>query len=124
MSKPAGSSTRRVLGYVGLGLAVLGAYSVVAGLPWPIRFPLVVVAVLYGPGVPLVLWLSRLPAMKSVVAGIGLDVSLLLLAGELMVMVRVWQPDYAVTALLVLSAIVSAWLLTEPPIPQNGGRHV
>lgn len=124
LSRRAGSSTRRALGYVGLSLTVLAADTIVAGLPWQIRFPLVVIAVLYGPGVPLMIWLSQLPAIKSVTAGIGLDVSLLLLAGELMVMAHVWQPDYVVSALLASSAVVSAFLLTEPPTKQYRGRHV
>ena len=111
VSEPAPSGARRAFGYAGLGLAVLAAVAIVAGLPWQIRLPIVVIAVLFGPGIPLMLALTPLPAAKSVVAGVGLDVSLVLLAGEAMVLVHVWQPDFMVGLLLVASVIASVSVL-------------
>lgn len=117
--KPTGSSARRAFGYAGLGLAALAAVAIVGGLPWQIRFPLVVTAVLFGPGVPLMVALSQLPAVKSVVLGIGLDMSLLLLAGEGMVLMHVWQPDYAVGVLLICSVIASVRLLFQSYVSRH-----
>ena len=122
-SKPAASGARRAFGYAGLGLAVLAAVAIVAGLPWQIRLPLVVIAVLFGPGVPLMLALTRLPAAKSVVAGVGLDVGLLVLAGEAMVLVHVWQPDLMVGILLLASAIASVSVLIRYGVPRYGAGH-
>jgi hypothetical protein len=123
ISKPAASGTRRALGYLGLGLAILAAVAIVAGLPWQIRLPLVAVAVLFGPGVPLMMALTQLPVAKSVVVGVGLDVSLLLLAGEAMVLVHVWQPDYMVGILLVASAIASVTVLLRWRVPRYGAGN-
>jgi len=109
--KPAPSGARRAFGYAGLGLAVLAAVAIVAGLPWQIRLPIVVIAVLFGPGIPLMLALTPMAAAKSVVAGVGLDVSLVLLAGEAMVLVHVWQPGFMVGLLLVASVIASVSVL-------------
>lgn len=122
-NKPATRKVRRALAYLGLSLAILAVVAIVAGLPWQIRLPLVVIAVLFGPGVPLMLALTQLPAAKSVAAGIGLDVSLLLITGEVMVLVRVWQPDYMVGILLVASAIVSVLVLRRHPMPRSMPRH-
>lgn len=119
----AGNETQRVFGCVGLGLAVLAALAIVAGLPWQIRFPLVVIAVLFGPGVPLMLGLSQWETVKNVVAGVGLDVALVLLAGEAMVLVHVWQPDFMVGILLALTAIASAFLLMRSSISGSGAHH-
>jgi hypothetical protein len=123
VSRPASSGARRASGYVGLGLAVLAAVAIVAGLPWQVRFPLVVIAVLFGPGIPLMLALTPLPAVKSVVAGVGLDVSLVLLAGEAMVLAHIWQPDVMVGVLLVASAIASAGVLVRYRGPRYGAGH-
>lgn len=123
LDKPASSGARQVLGYVGLSLAIAAAIAIIASLPWQIRLPLVVLAVLFGPGVPLMLALTRLPAAKSVAAGVGLDVSLVLLAGEVMVLVHVWQPDYMVGILLLASAIASVRLLTRSRVPRYGARN-
>ena len=123
ISKPATSGARRALGYLGLGLAILAAVAIVAGLPWQIRLPLVAVAVLFGPGVPLMMALTQLPVAKSVVVGVGLDVSLLLLAGEAMVLVHVWQPDYMVGILLVASAIASVTVLLRWRMPRYGAGN-
>jgi len=109
--KPAPSGARRAFGYAGLGLAVLAAVAIVAGLPWQIRLPIVVIAVLFGPVIPLMLALTPMAAVKSVVAGVGLDVSLVLLAGEAMVLVHVWQPDFMVGLLLVASVVASVSVL-------------
>lgn len=123
LGKPAGNETQRAVGYVGLGLAFLAAFAIVAGLPWQIRFPLVVIAVLFGPGVPLMLGLSHWEIVRNVVAGVGLDVALILLAGEAMVLVHVWQPDYMVGILLALSAIASVFLLMRSPAPDTEASH-
>lgn len=123
LGKAAGTETQRVFGYVGLGLSFLAALAIVAGLPWQIRFPLVVIAVLFGPGVPLMLGLSQWETVKNVVAGVGLDVALVLLAGEAMVVVHVWQPDYMVGILLALSAIASVLLLMRSPVSGSGAHH-
>jgi hypothetical protein len=123
LDKPTSSGARQVLGYVGLSLAIAAAIAIIAGLPWQIRLPLVVLAVLFGPGVPLMLALTRLPAAKSVAAGVGLDVSLVLLAGEVMVLVHVWQPDYMVGILLLASAIASVRVLTRSRVPRYGARN-
>jgi hypothetical protein len=123
LNKPATRKARRALAYTGLSLAILAAVAIVAGLPWQIRLPLVGLAVLFGPGVPLMLALTQLPAAKSVAAGIGLDVSLLLITGEVMVLVRVWQPDYMVGILLVASAIVSVLVLSRHPVPRHRAGH-
>lgn len=121
--KAAGKETQLVFGCIGLGLAFLAALAIVAGLPWQIRFPLVVIAVLFGPGVPLMLGLSQWETVKNVVAGVGLDVALVLLAGEAMVLVHVWQPDYMVGILLVLSAIASVFLLTRSSVSGSEAHH-
>jgi hypothetical protein len=123
ISKPAPSGARRAFGYVGLSLTILAAVAIVAGLPWQIRFPLVVIAVLFGPGVPLVLALTQLPAVKGLVMGVGLDVGLILLAGEAMVLVHVWQPDYMVGLLLVASAITSVLVLIRCSVPRYGAGN-
>jgi hypothetical protein len=118
-SDGAEADTRRALAYAGLGLPVIAAIAF--ALPWQIRFPVVVIAVLFGPGVPVMLLLSRLPASQSVVAGIGLDVALILVTGEAMVLANIWQPAYMIGALLALSAIASARLLMMSSVPR--GRH-
>lgn len=113
---------RRALGSAGLVLPVAAAFAF--ALPWQVRFPVVVVAILFGPGVPLMLLLSRLPVGQSVVAGLGLDVALILLAGEAMVLAQIWRPTYMIGAMLVLSAIVSARLLMMSSVPSpSRGRH-
>ena len=122
-SKPAASGARRAFGYAGLALAVLAAVAIVAGLPWQIRLPLVVIAVLFGPGVPLMLALTRLPSAKSVVAGVGLDVGLLVLAGEAMILVHVWQPDLMVGILLLASVIASVSVLIRYDVPRYEAGH-
>lgn len=114
---------RRVLGWVGLVLSVAAVLAF--ALPWQVRFPVVVIAILFGPGVPLMLLLSRLPVGQSVVAGVGVDVALILLAGEAMVLAQIWKPTYMIGVLLVLSAIASARLLMMSSVPSRGsrGRH-
>ena len=115
---------RRALASVGLVLPVAAALAF--ALPWQVRFPVVVAAILFGPGVPLMLLWSRLPAGQSVAAGIGLDVALILLAGEAMVLAQIWRPAYMIGVLLVLSAVVSARLLMMSSVPSTSpsrGRH-
>lgn len=110
---------RRALGYAGLVLPVAAAIAFAA--PWQIRFPVVVIAILFGPGVPLMLWLSRLPIGQSVVLGLGLDVALILVTGEAMVLAQIWRPAYMIGFLLVVSAIASARSLMTSSV--NRGRH-
>jgi hypothetical protein len=80
---------------------------------------MVIMALLLGPGVPLMLLRSRLSTLESVVAGLGVDVALVLLAAEAMVLVHIWQPTVAVSILLVLSAAVSARLLVTSAARQE-----
>lgn len=110
---PAAAARRRALAYAGLALAVLSLASITLALPWPFRFPLLTVALMYGPGTPLVLLVSGMPAGQGVIAGLGFDVSVVLLAGEWMVAVHEWQPIYLVSAQLVITAIVSVCLLRK-----------
>jgi hypothetical protein len=113
---------RRALGVAGLVLPIVAALAF--ALPWQVRFPVVVVGLLFGPGVPLMLLLSRLPIGQSVVVGLGLDVALILLTGEAMVLAQIWRPTYMIGALLVLSAIASVRLLMTLSVSRpTRGRH-
>jgi len=102
---------RLTIGCLGLGVSIPSLVGIAFGVHWQVTLPAVVVALLLGPGVPLMMLVSRMPTAKSVVAGIGLDVSLLILVGQVMIMIHVWQPKYVVGASLVLSMMVSICLL-------------
>lgn len=102
---------RLAIGCVGLGVSIASLVGIAFGVPWQIMLPVAVLALLLGPGVPLMMLVSRMPTAKSIVAGVGLDVSLLILTAQGMIMIHVWQPKYVVSALLVLSMMASICLL-------------
>jgi hypothetical protein len=112
----------RALGWAVLGLSGASLACIGLGLPWQIRFPIVMLALLLGPGVPLLLLRSQLSAPMSVVAGLGVDVALLMLVAEGMVLTHTWRPSFAVSALLMLSAVVSARLLATSVKPRGGPK--
>jgi len=102
---------RLTIGCVGLGVSIPSLAGIAFGAPWQVMLPVAVIALLLGPGVPLMMLVSRMPTAKSMVAGIGLDVSLLILTAQGMIMIHVWQPKLMVGALLVLSMMTSICLL-------------
>jgi hypothetical protein len=104
-------TARWALGCVGLGLSVASLACIGLGLPWQTRFPVVITALLLGPGVPLILLRSQLSAARGVVAGIGVDVALVMLVAEGMVLGHVWWPRFAICVLLMLSVAASVSLL-------------
>jgi hypothetical protein len=118
----ADESLRHALGYAGLGLSILALCSVVFSLPWQVTFWVVIIAVLFGPGAPLMLLQRRVPTVKCVVMGMGVDVALVLLVAQALVMFHIWQPKYAVIAILAASGIASACLLGQSVMSRTGVR--
>lgn len=102
---------RLTIGCAGLGVSIPSLVGIAFGAPWRIMLPVTLIALLLGPGVPLMMLVSRMPTGKSIVAGIGVDVSLIILTAQVMIMIHVWQPKYVVSALLVLSMMMSICLL-------------
>jgi hypothetical protein len=102
---------RLAIGCGGLAVSIPSLAGIALGAPWQVLLPLSLIALLLGPGVPLMMLRSRMPTVKSMVAGIGLDISLLILIAQGMVMIHVWQPRYVVGALLVLSMMMYITLL-------------
>ena len=102
---------RLTIGCAGLAVSIPSLAGIAFGAPWQVMLPVALIALLLGPGVPLMMLLSRMPTAKSIVAGVGLDVSLLILIAQGMIMIHVWQPKYAVGSLLILSMMMSICLL-------------
>ena len=102
---------RLTVGCLGLAVSIPALVGIAFGVRWQLTLPVTVVALLLGPGVPLMMLVSRMPVTKSVVAGIGLDVGLLILVSQIMIMVHVWQPKYVAGAFLLVSMMISICLL-------------
>jgi hypothetical protein len=99
---------------VGLTAVVLSVITIVlvsVAAPWPIRFPALVIALLFGPGIPLLRLNSHLGLGECLVYGLGLSVSLLMLVGLLLVLAHTWAPTAAVIGLLVISGLAGAKLI-------------
>ena len=101
---------------VGIAAVVLSLVAVVViatNAPWQIRFPVVLVAGLFGPGVPALRASCTFSLGECVVYGVGADVALEMLLGLVLVMVHSWIPVQAFVALLIVSSTTGAKLIVD-----------
>ena len=109
---------------VGLAAVVLslGAVAAIAAnAPWQIRFPLVVVAGLFGPAVPVLRAISTLSFGECIVYGLGAGIALQMLLGLGLVLIHIWTPVQVFVGLLVISFAIGAKLIVEASMWGNHG---
>ena len=94
-------------------LAVAAALAIALSAPWPLRFGVLAVALLFGPAVPALRLVSEMRMSECLVLGVALDVALLMLAGEGLALAHLWAPVWGTVALLAATVVVSAALLVR-----------
>lgn len=95
------------LACAGTACSLAGIIAIVTGAPWQLRFPLLALGILYGPGVPVMVRRSGLSTGQGLVAGVGLSLALLLVAAQAMLMLHAWSPSLLVAGLLALAVLLS-----------------
>lgn len=101
---------------IGLTAVVLPAAAIALisfAAPWQVRFPVLAIAVVFGPGIPLLRLNSRFTALECLVYGVGLSVALQMLVGLLLVLAHSWIPTAAVIGLLALSVLAGVKLIWD-----------
>jgi hypothetical protein len=101
----------RAVGMAAITLSVITIALISFAAPWQIRFPVLIIAVLFGPGIPLLRLNSHLSIGECVVYGIGTNVSLQMLVGLLLVLAHTWAPAAATIGLLVVSGLAGIRLV-------------
>lgn len=99
------------VGIAAVALSVITIALISFAAPWQVRFPALIAAVIFGPGIPLLRLNSHLSIGECVVYGLGLNVSLQMLVGLLLVLAHAWAPTAATIGLLVISGLAGAKLL-------------
>lgn len=107
----------RAIGLTAVALSAVAITLIGFAAPWQIRFPLLVVAVVFGPGIPLLRLNSRFSVFECLVYGVGVSVSLQMLVGLLLVLARTWDPTIAVIGLLAVSVLAGVKLILGRPAP-------
>jgi hypothetical protein len=101
---------------IGLTAVVLSAATIALialAAPWQVRFPVLAIAVIFGPGIPLLRLNSHFSAFECLVYGIGLSVALQMLVGLSLVLAHTWVPTAAVIGLLAISALAGVKLIWD-----------
>lgn len=110
VSRATGAQGSRVIGLTAVVLSAAAIALIVFAAPWQIRFPVLAIAVIFGPGIPLLRLNSHLGVLECLVYGVGLSVALQMLVGLLLVLAHSWVPTAAVIGLLALSALAGVKL--------------
>jgi hypothetical protein len=103
----------RAIGITAVALSIVAIVLIAFGAPWQVRFPMLAITVIFGPGIPLLRLNSHLGLGECLVYGIGVSVSLLMLVGLLLVMAHTWAPTAAIIGLLVVSALAGVKLIMD-----------
>jgi hypothetical protein len=101
----------RAIGLTAIALSAITILLIVLAAPWQVTFPVLAIAVIFGPGVPLLRLNSHFSAGECLVYGIALSISLQMLVGLLLVMAHTWVPTAAVIGLLAVSALTGVKLI-------------
>jgi hypothetical protein len=103
------------------GVALLGALAcasflaTVTSLPTGVRAPLVIAAVLAGPGALIWRFVTRHSWFECLAIGAALDVAFLMVLAEVLVSVHFWHP-VAAEMVVPLATLAMGWrLLTRSP---------
>jgi hypothetical protein len=104
---------RLVIGVLAVGLSVISMAVVALSAPWPLRFPVVAAAALFGPAIPALRLRPELSLEECLVYGIGVDLALQMLVGLALVMWHSWVPVAASLGLFAVSLAVGVKLLVS-----------
>jgi hypothetical protein len=110
VSQGAAVTGRRPIGIIAVALSAIAIVLIGLVAPWPIRFPALAIALLFGPGIPLLRLNSHLDLGECLVYGVGVSVSLQMLVGLVLVLAHAWVPTAAVIGLLVISGLAGVKL--------------
>jgi hypothetical protein len=112
----------RSLAVLAIVLAVAAAVCVLTPLRWEVRFPVVVLACLIGPAIPALRLWTDLDLWTACVAGLGVDVALVMVVAQAMVLAGAWGPSAGVLLLLAATGVAGLLLLRRPAAAVAGGE--
>jgi hypothetical protein len=113
VSRAAAAPGSRAIGLTAVVLSAATIALISLAAPWQLRFPVLAIAVVFGPGIPLLRLNSHLSPFECLVYGVGLSVALQMLVGLLLVQAHTWVPTAAVIGLLAVSALAGVKLIWD-----------
>jgi hypothetical protein len=106
-------SVDQLMGISAVTVVVLAIACIALPVPWQMRFAVVAVAGLFGPGAPTLRYLIRMELGLSLVIGMGVNIALLMMFGQVMLIVHLWQPMAAYALLLAATFAAGVGLLVR-----------
>jgi len=115
------SGPDRALAVLCVLLPIAAGAAIAFALPWQARLPIVALAALLGPAIPLLRLTTRMSLSECIGLGMGIDVGLVMVVAQIMVLAHVWAPVLAFGLLMDATIILGVLLLHASMMKEVSG---